>query len=296
MRQTVRIKAAAALLGLGAALASASVARADLIAFYTFDNGTVDFGAGTVTDVSGNGRTGTLSGTGGLGGTLPTSAAGFEGQALDFNGTNQFVRLTTVNIDPSASPQLTMGGWFSADDATRLQALISQDNGNFDRSLYVDNRDGTDGAEFEWSAFRASGVVGGPNVGTTPTPYVFVALRHNQATGTFALDVDGVRLTRTGVAYNAGHAFTEIARNPSFNGEIFNGRADNVFFYNNVLTDDEIDAIRLGGATAILGGAAAAPEPGALALLVNGLGMALAGGAVRYRRGRRKVGSVSSRR
>ena len=64
-----------------------------------------------------------------------------------------------------------------------------------------------------------------------------------------------------------------VGSNPSY-GEYFNGRIDNVFLYDEILTDARIDEIRLGGAASILG-TSGVPEPGSVALL--GLGLAALG-------------------
>lgn len=232
-------------------MACSRVARGDLIAFYPLD--------GNANDASGNGNHGTVTGA--------TPTPGFQGEAYDFTGDD--VITLPVNINPSVMEAVTLGAWANADTTASLRTIVSHDNGNFDRGLTVDNRG--DGAGARYSAFTGSGLA---SLGPDPVPvdvWTFVSARY--FSGQLVLDVGGERASfpaNPGV----GLDFTTIGKNPTFN-EFFDGQIDNVFIYNEFLTDERIDDIRQRGAPAII------PEPTGLALL--GLcGVVL----VRRRRGR----------
>ena len=231
-------------------------AHAALLAFYPFD--------ADATDASGNGNHGVLSAN------APTLATGFEGNGYSFDGaTGKFIELP-VNIGPTALPQITFGGWFNAGAADVLRGIFSHDTGLFDRTIDIDNRDG---GTFSWSALAGNTNVasGSPVVLNT---WTFVAVRHNQTTGDFTLDVDGNQFTRTGVVYQTGAAeglaTAFLGKNPNFDLP-FIGSIDNAFIFDEFLSNARIGEIRTGGAAAIL--PAVVPEAGSLALVLPALGL-----------------------
>lgn len=247
------MRCAGLLLMLAVGLATAPPgAEAALIAFYPFE--------GNASDASGNGNNGTVNGA-----TL--TASGFEGQAFDFDGINDYIQIS-VNINPATRPQITFGAWANTDAVNAIRAIVSHDNGGFDRNLNVDSRG--PGSGFRYSAFTGSGVA---SAGPDPAPvgqWVFVAARYDDIANTLTLDVDGSRVTVTANPA-VGNNFTRIGSNPLGGGiEFWDGRIDNVFIYDELLTDAQIDDIRLRGAAAIVG--ASVPLPSTLALL--GLGLA----------------------
>ncbi|HEY1379352.1 MAG TPA: LamG-like jellyroll fold domain-containing protein, partial [Gemmataceae bacterium] len=204
--------------------------------FYPFDS--------TANDASGNGANGALSPN------PPTfTTGGFEGGAVQFSAADNNFVTVPVNINPSAAPQLTMGGWFRATNASAVvRGLISQDDGGFDRTLDIDTR--TDGTA-RWSAFTGSGVLGGPQV--VPNAWTFVVVRYDQTAGTVSLTVDGATTTVTGQFEGPSiETATTVGRNPHFDAP-FDGQADDVFFYNAFLSDAQVAAIRAGSSAAVLG-------------------------------------------
>lgn len=232
--------------GLLALVLGATSANATLVAFYPFE--------GNASDASGNGNNGTVYNGAAL------TASGYEGQAYDFDGANDYISIP-VNLNPSVFPKMTMGAWANTDVVNAIRAIISHDNGGYDRTLNVDWRG--PGSGYRYSAFTGSGVT---SAGPDPAPigeWVFVAARYDDVANTLTLDVGTSRIT---VSANpgAGNTTARIGSNPCC-GEYFNGRIDNVFIYNELLTDAQIDAIRTGGENAIL--PPAVPEPSTLLLL-----------------------------
>lgn len=173
--------------------------QAGLIAFYPFE--------GNANDATGHGNDGTVWG-------LDMYMPGYQGQAHLFDG-GSYVSIP-VNINPGVMPQLTMGAWAKAQVVSPVRAVISHDNGGFDRNLNLDNRGGCAGSAC-WSAFTGGGVLPGPTV--TADQWVFLAVRYNAATNSIVLDVDTTRLSTSG-SPGSGWDTTLIGSNPSF-GEYF---------------------------------------------------------------------------
>ena len=126
------------------------VETSDLIAFYSFDDG-------TASDTSGQGNDGTLSFN-----RPNPELRGFQGGALRFDAREDNFITIPVNINPSWMPQITMGGWFNPKTANVAGTLMSQDDGQFDRTLVIDPR-----TKFRWSCFTGGSLPGIDRVATT---------------------------------------------------------------------------------------------------------------------------------
>ncbi len=202
-----------------------NLTHADLIAFYPFE--------GSANDASGNGNNGTNNGA-----TLTSS--GFQGSAFEFDGINNFVEIP-VDINPSSLPQLTMGAWVNSDVADNLiRQVISHDNSGWDRSLGMDTRSGG-GTISDWTSFNGNGIlISGVDV--TVGDWVFVAAVYDQTLATIRLHVNDVVVSTTGT-FGTGWSTTRIGSNPSF-GEFFDGRIDNLFIYNEALTEPQINDLK----------------------------------------------------
>ena len=209
----------------------------ELVAFYDFDDGTAK-------DKSGHGHHGVLSQS------PPTFVSdGLQGGALSFEEKKKNVMTIPLDINATVLPQITMGGWFNANSSKPVQTLISHDNDGFDRSLKIHNRGGSGS---QWSAFKRNGVLAGApvKIGT----WTFVAMRHDQLSGKLALDVDANRVT-TKAFFGPGHNWTTVGASElkaTRYATWFSGKIDNVFIYNEVLSDAKIADIRARGRDAIL--------------------------------------------
>jgi len=247
---------------IAAVLLFPTAAHASLVGFYTFN--------GSTADSSGNGNNGVLTGT-----ATFTNNAPFGGQAIQFDGVSNSFVTVPINTSPAALPQVTYGGWVLASQANAvIRGVISNDDGNFDRTIDVDTRNGG----LQWSAFIGGSVVA--NTAVVPGAWTFVAVRFDQATNSYSFDVGANRIScTTNFDTNSVTSGTTIGRNPNFDSP-FGGEFADVFFFNQVLTNAQIDAIRVGGPTAVLDAAGAVPEPGTFLLS----GLLLVFGAIGRRR------------
>ncbi len=221
---------------------STAGARANgLLALYTFH--------GTLMDSSGHAKTAHDTGT-------PTYVAGapFGGKALNLDGTGRAIVAAPLNISPAAMPQLTMGVWVKARSvATPQYGIISNDDGDYDRTLGIDTRPATTGVV--WSAFVGGGVVGTVPVVTNKWYFVAVSFDQKSSANAYAFYVNNgsKTITITGVDNFDADSHTDavsIGRNPSFDSS-FNGELANAFFYAGILTKQQIAAIIARGSSAI---------------------------------------------
>lgn len=235
---------------------TAMPARADLIGLYQFNDPT-NLGK----DTSGNNNNATNNGA-------TFTISGYQNGGAFFDGTTGFLR-SPINVDVTALPQLTWGAWAQPLATNGNRAVLSSDNGDYDRDIDIDTRTGG-----QWSTFNGNGAV---SSGVTPSTsaFTFLAAVYNQNANSLIFYVDGQSVS-SATSFGSSHTFFDIGHNPDF-GEFFNGTIDNVFVYNQALTANDIATIRANGFPT----PAAVPEPGSVALLV---GVALVGGHLLSRR------------
>ncbi len=177
--------------------------------------------------------------------------------------------IAPININPSEFPQLTMGAWvqtFNLDPGQRK--IIGSDNGGWDRTIGLDARNP---AELRYTSF----VGNGPPVAGTPAPddseaWTFIAAAYDQSKGEVTvyadLDADGTDydlevVTGKGL-FGPGFPTVSIGSlRPDNQNESWDGLIDNVFFFSTVLTPNQMEAIRDGGANSIIDGVEIKTEP-----------------------------------
>jgi len=218
--------------------------HASLKAFYTFD--------GNANDVTANGYNGTVS-------NATINANGYQGQAYEFNGLNSSIAIYNLDISPLAMPDLTMGAWVKANSISGIRAILSHDNGGYDRNLNIDVRACPTGCV---GAFTGTGVLSGAQMSTDI--WTFTAVRYSASTGEIILTVNGTNYSGTGYP-GSGFSNLFIGTNPGF-GEVFDGLIDNVFVYDQFLTEDQMNDVRAQGAPAIQA-IGDVPEPSTYVLL-----------------------------
>ncbi|MGV3523310.1 MAG: LamG domain-containing protein [Candidatus Sericytochromatia bacterium] len=176
-----------------------------------------------------------LGGSEMLGVRKTTDRFGRADQALAFSGDGSYLR-TQIDINPAVAPQVTLAAWarFTGSEETR-QAVLSHDNGDFDRTFGLDERSGSWG----WSAFsgpEAPEVIGGAKV--EAQQWVFLATVYDASAQKIRFYVNGQKFESTSSS-GAGHEFLHIGSNPSFS-ENFVGDIDDVFVYKRALSEAEI--------------------------------------------------------
>jgi hypothetical protein len=179
---------------------------------------------------------------------------------------NSFITVP-IDINPAAMPQVTFGAWVKSDvtDAV-IRGIISHDDGGFDRTLDIDTR----GGGVRWCMFTGAG---GACDGAVTTDWTFLVARYDATAGLGQFTVDGAHLGTFAVSNGAGLTNTTIGRNPRFDFP-FVGLIDSAFFFDEYLTDAQVDAIRTTGIQAV-------PEPSTAVLVIFG---AFGLGARRLRR------------
>ncbi|HYZ84081.1 MAG TPA: LamG domain-containing protein [Bryobacteraceae bacterium] len=237
----------------GAVVLTGSIAQASLIGYYTFE--------GSAADVSGNGKNGTF------GPTAPTlTPNGFSGSAYQFGADASTYITVPININPGALPQVTFGAWVNAATANNvIRGIISHDTGNFDRTLDMDTRGPAAGPE--WCAFAGPVSLAICNGAVSANEWVFLAVRYDANTGAIALTRNGSHTLSNGFPENNGTTVTYIGRNPGFDSP-FDGRIDNVFFYDEFLSDAQVESIYRNGVSNV-------PEPSSFVLMAAALGCGL---------------------
>ncbi|MEM7385506.1 MAG: hypothetical protein AAF514_11225, partial [Verrucomicrobiota bacterium] len=109
-------------------------AQADLIGFYTFDDP-----ANPLADDSGQDNH--LAEPGGEANPTFDEAGGIQGGAFTYDGADRLI--APININPEEEPELTVGAWVrTASVEPGLRKIMGHDNGGWDRTVGLDNREG----------------------------------------------------------------------------------------------------------------------------------------------------------
>ncbi|NMD18933.1 MAG: choice-of-anchor D domain-containing protein [Verrucomicrobia bacterium] len=230
--------------------------EAGLIGFYSFDDP-----ADPYKDDSGNFYT--LEG--GYADPVYVPDGGVQGGAFLFNGTQRLV--APIDINTYALPALTMGAWVRTSSLVAGQRkVMGHDNGGYDRTLGLDTRNGG----FRYTAFIGTG---DPPPGSVPpkstSDWTFLAVTYDDWTGQMTVYVDlnslsigdPLEMATSPAAFGDGQATVAIGGlRPDNADEGWQGAIDNVFFYDEVLTVEQLTAIRDGGKGAILGSGAEDPD------------------------------------
>ena len=157
-----------------------------------------------------------------------------------------------------------------------IRTVISGDNLYYDRHINIDNR----GGSTSWSVFTGAGVFGS-GVPPSTSEWTFLAAAYNQPANSLTFYVNDQLFT---TASNFGHSssFFDIGHNPAV-GEFLYGSIDNVFVYNEFLSQGQIAEIRANGFPVVI------PEPSSVVLMGQGLAMGLIILLMRHRSSRKKT-------
>lgn len=204
----------------------------------------LDEGASTVAlDSSGNGRRGTLQ-------SSPTWVAGKLGRALNFNGSTQYVSIGDIDVGTrySVGAWIYPTAWPVSGDAYIHNIFCDEAAGNNTTFCF---RIGSQGLlSLRQRCALAAYVTTGANDLESTTDlqlnrwtHCMVTADNSGATKTVKFYINGVldrTQTYTGTVVN-GTAGFQIASSPDAN-RFFEGRLDDIRFYNRLLTDAEVAA------------------------------------------------------
>ena len=166
-----------------------------------------------------------------------------------------------IDINPGTLPELTMGAWVRTDTLNSdLYKFMGHDNGAWDRTVGLDNRQGA----FRYTAFTGTNN-NGP-VDATPAPvnttdWTFVAAVYDSPNNTVTVYVDLdvstiealVAVTEPALMGPGQGTVSVGSLRPDNNAEGWVGSLDNVFFFDEALTETEVTALRDGGKLAFVG-------------------------------------------
>jgi len=221
---------------------------------------------------SGNGNVIDSVGTanGALGATT-SYGTGINGQAFNFDGSNNSDLSIPVNISPSAYPQITMGMYINVESIANDRGwIMGQDNGGYDRALMIsDTRFGSGLSAGVGHTYTSSL----PSLGDTLGLWYGIAVSYDQVAKTATIyinDLDGNSASET-VATNLGNgkSFATLGGLSQFGGHGVNALVDDVFIYDRALSASELDVVF-----------SEVPEPSTLVIF----GTALAGFVVMRRK------------
>ena len=207
----------------------------ELIAGYPFEEGSGQ----TVLDLSGNGNNGMLLGN------ASRNIAGIVGEAIEFNGSNSYINLGSLDI---TSPTLSIALWFKADDfGTHDGRLISKATGTTGSAHYWMISTIRNSGQHKLR-FRLKTSNGGTSTligSTTLIPGVWTHVTAVYDGATMKLFQDGVQvgsLAKSGNVSTSASVETWIGANPG-NTRYFDGLIDDVHIYGEVLDLATIDDI-----------------------------------------------------
>jgi hypothetical protein len=222
-----------------------------LVGYWSFNGG--DMSGTTATDRGSGGNNGTLT-------NGPVRVTGITGQAIDFDGADDYVTVTdNAALDFNDTADFSLSVWFNRETSDTTDTIIAKRNGTATTDqgyiLYIDAS--TDKVVFEvCDAVSACDEYQLASTSTfTSIGWNHVAVVWDQdAAGTTKLYVNGVddSAAATGTIGNIGDLSTTLAFRigaESDGGEPFNGKIDEARLYNRTLAATEISNLsRLGAA------------------------------------------------
>lgn len=239
------------LLSLFAAGLSLAPACGQLVGFYPFDDT-----ANPLQDASGSGNHLTT----GAGATDPTyhPEGGLSGGAHFYNGAQNWV--APIDINPGTLGQLTVGAWVRTTSLNSgLRKVIGHDDGGWDRTIGLDNRNppGETGSPFRYMSFAGSTTHYTPNdvpgpVSTNDWTLLVAAYDEFAFTVTLYVDINAntvgdevIVATAVDAFFSPGHETAAIGNlRPDNVSEGWIGYIDNAFFFDRLLTPEEVTRIR----------------------------------------------------
>ncbi len=222
-----------------------------LVGHWTFDGNKINWGANTVTDSSGNGNTGTINNMS----TTTSPAQGRIGQALSFDGVNDYVQ-TISPVDFGGTKIISLSFWAKIDSYTNdgastieLSTIYNNNDGAFRVALdgvlgtpLAGIQDGTTGSP----SFRSESFPTQPSAGVWH--HYVIILDNSTATGDVIAYLDGVLQSLSlGInTKNQSSAFktdTLYLMSRAGTSLFENGSLDDLRIYNRALSATEVSKL-----------------------------------------------------
>jgi hypothetical protein len=208
-----------------------------LVGWWTMDGKNIS--STTVSDTSGNGNNGTMVGS-------PTPTIGKVGQALNFNGTNQYIQLNNSTVFENDSSGHSVSFWiylnsFSKDKYPTI-FNIKNNSGGYN-AYYISNQGSYEGVSiYNGSAsLRAAGISSAFPGKWNHVAIVFDGVSHT-STSSWTVYLNGVpKSITTGGAW-ASHTLNVIG-DDSGSGDYVDGKLDDVRIYNRALSATEVQQL-----------------------------------------------------
>ncbi len=193
----------------------------------------------TTYDSSGNGRTGTLTNMD----PATDWVAGKSGNALDFDGTNDFVNVP-YDASLSLNSKVSAAAWINKDTQTGYDCLIANGSSTSNKDNYWF---GTSGDEI-YFGYSYSGTwheATTSNVNLPANTWVHIAFTYDDTSDQVVFYKDGSPVSTQTITGNLNQSTNTgaVTIGKSRFGEYFDGTIDDIRLYNRVLTPAEVLAI-----------------------------------------------------
>ena len=212
----------------------------------------------TAYDRSGSGFNGTLT-------NGPAATLGQAGQALDFNGTDQYADMGDV-LDVTDGSALSISGWFYRDTATATHTIVAKKNASGTGAGYLVYLDATtDKLVLDVGDGTNTYSVASTSTFTAPGWYHFVAVWDDASAATTEIYINGTadNSTDTGTISSLGNLSNALNLRigaESDAGNPFDGKLDEIRVYNRALSAGEIQSLYALGAPDKINSSVSTPQ------------------------------------
>ncbi len=214
-------------------LSLTSVSMADLVAYYSMDEGSGD----AIADGSGNGHDGTITGT-------PTWDQGNSGSAVLFGTQGSGVANCGEWDTTAPNNALTVCLWVKmAANGAQYQGIICNRNGNADQNWGLETGS-TGGFYFGSAGAGGATAYGLGTLSTSGTTWQHLAITCDGTTVTAY--VDGVQSGSGAATFSANKTSMVRIGSSEGSGNVFEGDIDEVYIFNEVLSVDDIVSVMNG--------------------------------------------------
>lgn len=213
-----------------------------LVGYWTFDGKNTDWSSNTTNDISGQANTGTMTNMS----TTTSPVFGKIGQALNFDGVDDFVNLGTGTFGiPAGSTGITISAWVKVRTFKSYAAIITKSVTSSPFGGWQLNTNADTGNKFDFAANISGswrGIVsdgsGSQNYSTNTWYHVVGTYDGTTLRKYVNAAPDGTASFSGTIQYQDSAASAFIGKNPF--GTFFDGTVDDVRIYNRALSAQEV--------------------------------------------------------